>query len=277
MWGSIISAGASLVGGLLANRSRDNAAEENAALQREMAQNSVRWRVEDAKAAGIHPIFAMGANLPSASPVLVGDDGFAQGLANAGQDIGRAIDATRTAPERVDARMEALALERGELENEFLRSKIAREKAQIGPPMPVSPAGYDSPAGFPTGDVAPAVLPVEVKPLERTAWDEHRPWQEPAALSDVGFVRTPTGLAPVPSKDAKDRIEDQMIPELMWSLRNNLVPTIGDGTPPPQHWLPQGAIRWQWNPFRQEWQPEFLGAGTKFNGPGRRDQGPVKW
>lgn len=44
------------------NQSADFAREQansNAALQREFAQNGIRWRVEDAKAAGLHPMYAL--------------------------------------------------------------------------------------------------------------------------------------------------------------------------------------------------------------------------
>lgn len=107
----------------------------NTATQKEFAQHGIRWRVEDAKAAGIHPLYALGAQTQSFSPIHVGTD-----FAGMGQDISRAIDATRTSGERADARLAALTLERAELENDLLRSQILGSKAallqQVGPAFP---------------------------------------------------------------------------------------------------------------------------------------------
>lgn len=41
---------------------------KNANLQREFAQNSIQWRVNDAKRAGIHPLYALGAQGSSYTP-----------------------------------------------------------------------------------------------------------------------------------------------------------------------------------------------------------------
>lgn len=54
--------------------SQDNAARKNAKLQREFAQYGIRYRVADAKAAGIHPLAALGMSPVQASPVAVGAD-----------------------------------------------------------------------------------------------------------------------------------------------------------------------------------------------------------
>lgn len=42
---------------------------EQVALQKEFAQHGVQWRVQDAIAAGVHPLYALGANIPTFSPV----------------------------------------------------------------------------------------------------------------------------------------------------------------------------------------------------------------
>jgi hypothetical protein len=41
---------------------------ENQALQREFAKNGIRWRAEDAQAAGMHPLYALGGSGASYSP-----------------------------------------------------------------------------------------------------------------------------------------------------------------------------------------------------------------
>lgn len=132
---SALAAAAPLIGAGIDWFTGRQAAGDNANLQREFAQNGIRWRVEDAQRAGIHPLYALGAQTHQASPVHVGTN-----FAAAGQDFSRAMEATRTGPERVNAQLQALTLERAGLENELLRSQIAGSKAallrQVGPAMP---------------------------------------------------------------------------------------------------------------------------------------------
>ena len=53
--GGLVSGGLGLIGGILGNRAAKDMAEDNVAYQREFAQNGIRWRAEDARAAGLHP------------------------------------------------------------------------------------------------------------------------------------------------------------------------------------------------------------------------------
>ena len=174
MLGSIIGAIGGIAGGLLGN----SAAKDQMAMQKQFAQNGIRWKVEDAKRAGIHPLYALGAPTMSYSPVATGDYGVSQ----ASQDIGRAIDATRTAPERDDARLtalHALALERGKLENDSLRldlaSKTARLAQQTGPAMPGGPRVVDGQGDaiiFADGTRVPSIPGVSTAQQGEDRWGE---------------------------------------------------------------------------------------------------------
>lgn len=250
-----IAEGAGSVLGLFGGNDRtSDRMASNFAFQREMAQHGVRWRVEDAKAAGIHPLFALGANLPAGSPVQVfeSEDNFGDRLARAGQGLSRAMDATRTSGERVSARLDALMLERSELQNELLRSQIARLNQQRNPAMPSVGPNLEMLPG--QGDV-----PIyESKPLEVTIPHVSMPHSEPSAITDVGWAKTATGgVVPVPSKDVKERIEDNFIPETMWAVRNLLIPNLPFVRPrtPPRDMLPSGADHWEWSRLRQEFVP----------------------
>ena len=88
--------------------------------------------------------------------------------------------------------------------------------------------------------------------MERVQSHPRAKYSEPGAIADVGWARTPTGWVPIPSKDVKERIEDQMIPELGWAIRNNLMPTIGQGNPPP--FKPKRGYFWKFHRLKQEWQ-----------------------
>lgn len=114
-----------------------NAADKQVKLQKQFAKNAIQWKVADAKAAGIHPLYGLGANTVSYSPVSVGSPD----LGAMGADIGRAIDATSSDTGRVaNGILGKLALERAGLENELLRANIRsvnnRAASQVGPPMP---------------------------------------------------------------------------------------------------------------------------------------------
>lgn len=153
MIGNIISAGASILGGFMNRASHKDAqaqtayfADKNMRMQEEFAQNGIRWRVNDARKAGIHPLYALGASVPSYTPSSVsfaGDSSLGNSFAQAGQDIGRAINSTRTASERVDAfakSMQAIQLENAGLDTEIKRAQlaamIAKNRDNATPPGP---------------------------------------------------------------------------------------------------------------------------------------------
>lgn len=146
---ALISAGASLLGGLMnkssaadANAQQMALARENMEMQKDFARRGIRWRVDDAKAAGIHPLYALGAQTTSFSPVSAGtvaDTSMGSAVASAGQDLSRAMNATRTNSERDAAftkTVQDLTLTKAGLENELLASQIAKLKASINPPFP---------------------------------------------------------------------------------------------------------------------------------------------
>lgn len=149
MLGALIGAGASLLGGLMgksaqqdANRINQENAMRQEALQREFAQSGIQWKVEDAKKAGIHPLYALGANTVSYSPNVVGavpETGLANAVASSSQDISRAVESTRTADASTAAftkTAQSLALQKSGLENELLATQISKMRSQMGPAMP---------------------------------------------------------------------------------------------------------------------------------------------
>lgn len=139
MIGALLGAGASLLGGVLGNRSQEkanraNAAAEAAAAQRnyeqqkEFAQSGIQWKVKDAEAAGVHPLFALGANTTSFSPSSVGSTATASNfdfLGQAGQNLGRAIDSTRSTPATALAlQASKIQLEGLQLDNDIKRTQL---------------------------------------------------------------------------------------------------------------------------------------------------------
>lgn len=154
--------------------------------QKEFAQMGIQWKVADARAAGIHPLFALGAQTLSYSPqVMQGETGF---LRDMGQNVARAAMSGMTRQERAfsDA-VNALTLKRMSLENNLLESQISNINNSNNPPMP----------------------------------DPNRPGFEDGLNMDYTHVQTKDGgYAVVPSQAVKQLIEDMPVQEAQWFVRN---------------------------------------------------------
>lgn len=87
--GALIGAGANVAGGIASTISGNSQSN----MQKRFAKRAIRWRVADAKAAGLHPLYALGAQVPSYSPV---SNTLGESLSAAGQNIGSAIAARMT-------------------------------------------------------------------------------------------------------------------------------------------------------------------------------------
>lgn len=140
MLGAILGAGASVLGSVLKN----SQANKQTAMQKQFAQQGIQWKVKDATAAGIHPLYALGAQTTSYQPTSVGDADY--GIAEAGQNIGRAIDATRSTPATELAQKATETQIAGlELDNELKRTQLASAQIlanQTGP-HPALPGSAD--------------------------------------------------------------------------------------------------------------------------------------
>lgn len=115
-------------------------AAQNYEQQKEFAQNSIKWRTEDAARSGIHPLAALGMQPLSMSPVSVGvSGGSGSNFGDLGQDLSRAMAAGETVGGRtsvVEKQVQGLTLQRLSLENELLAAKIAATQASLPPALP---------------------------------------------------------------------------------------------------------------------------------------------
>lgn len=218
--GGLLSGIGSIVGGLFGSESQQDANNANAALQYDFAKNGIQWKVADAKAAGVHPLFALGAQTNMASPSYVGDSVLPGALSQAGQDIGRAIDATRSKSDRFSARMQALQVQRGELENQLLASQIAKLNASPNPSMPVGdefmiPGQGNSPL-------------VRTDPSRITSSRSGDASMEAAPPSPAvkQFINRDGSIMNWPSQDAKNAIEDVTPYEIEHYYLNRIAPFI---------------------------------------------------
>lgn len=219
--------------GFIGSKNNTEAQIEN---QRAFAQNGIQWKVKDAEKAGIHPLYALGAQTPSFQPV---SDNSADFLASAGQSAEDLFKRTATTEGKQSATMTALAVERAGLENELLRSQIRQTNAPHVPPT------ISSMTGPIPGQGNALVQPQPSEPITGTPG---RPSQIPGAGTDYQWSNTSSGgYAPTPSPDIYNTIEDSPM-MWQWFMRNGLVPP-DPPTPPPK------GMRWQWSPITGEYVP----------------------
>lgn len=247
--GSAIGAAGSLLGGSIAAGNSEKVAQMNIDAQREFAQNGIRWKVDDAKKAGIHPLYALGASTQGFSPVsgYTGDYGISDAAANLGQGFARAQQAKMTKEEREkqevrDAIQDMAALEdlnqkrrmndaqirlaNSEIFRNFALSTNALRKSGLPPAMPDASGGVIEGQGesYATGQTTPEISSVVTS--ERGA-----PHIQAGMPPDARFYRTSTGRAPLPTEQAADAMDAAYGSGLFWALRNNLLPSLANFLP----------------------------------------------
>lgn len=229
--------------------------------QKQLAQSGIQMRVSDAKAAGLHPLFALSGGQAgfSPSPIQMGgvDSGYAisgggsdigASLSNMGQGLGRAIAATQSKEARALDQFEiarrAQQLEHGALQNQWLQTQINKANAPaVGPPMPMP------------GN--PALGPHEMKPNEVTTTQPSAPHIAAGpGQPSVDFHRMADGgLMPAPPKTLN--IDEASSPGwLSWMFTNRILPMFDGKTGKPSDAaLPPGAYRWQYTGMN--WHPVY--------------------
>lgn len=238
-----------LIGGLASAGASIWNANRNLSFQKRAAKQGIQWKVADAKKAGVHPIYALGAPTFNPSPVSIDGSGFSQ----AGQALDRAVESGKTHSQQqagFNVAMSKLQLQNMELQNAMLASRIARIR-QAGSPPPAPGDDFHIP-GQPGSGVASGVPGLFLdRPLRRTRTAAGH--SEGAAIPDRGFSQNPDGSYNViPSGDVKQRIEDQFVPEVLFALRNYFWPSISKSArhppfpaPPHKEWVFRAPDNWQ--------------------------------
>lgn len=151
--GSVLGAVGDVAGGILGLSGTKDTNESQAALaqaqmqyQKELAQNQVQWRVEDAKKAGLHPLAGIGMSSMSYSPVSTNlqspDYSF---LGDMGQNLNRAIMQGKTAQEREQAKalqdkFDVINLRKANADADYAETLAASERLRLQrelfPPAP---------------------------------------------------------------------------------------------------------------------------------------------
>lgn len=291
MWGSIAGGIGAAVGGIAglissgqsqANASRLN--ELNYQHQKEFAQNGIRWKVADAKAAGLHPLAALGASTAQYTPATaIGDSPDWSFLADAGQSIGRAVDAKRTQQERVEQQQKqdaafALKAENQKAENDLIRAqtasiqqdmvlrqaKASEQAVRTQQQVPAMPSlGRDGSVIAGQGD-ATSPAGIEAKPAEIVVNDPQTRTAEAGSHPDKRWLRTSTGgYQPVRSEAAQNALEDDIVGSFRYDMRNGLANMANSqDNAPPRAFLPDGGrgnYFWFWDGVLGEWYPVKVG------------------
>lgn len=255
-----------MIGSIIGAKKGEQAASKDRTMQYWAAQNAIQAKVADAKKAGVHPLYALGSQPISMSPV--GDGGAGAMYAEAGQNLDRAIEANRTRSERMidhanaglerqqQHRMNELNIEHQQLRNDLLRSDISRLQAdQIGPP---APAGMSP---------DPAFRP---QPVDSQMESSYMPGRQAGHTADTAFSRTVTGgLAIQRPHDLTEALEDDRVGGFMWDLRNRLLPNFDSSQFRPsvrEYPLPRGQ-EWRWSVIHQQFLPYDTRSGMmRYNG-----------
>lgn len=136
---AVIGAAAGLIGKGIDAFTSKMGADDAWKNQKKVLKNQVQWRVADSVAAGLHPLAALGM-----APANVGGQWMGTDFGSMGQDIGRAVEAAASPMDKASSQMTRLAVERGTLENELLRTQIASQRMRMAQDATVGVSGNAS-------------------------------------------------------------------------------------------------------------------------------------
>lgn len=265
-FGPVGSAVGGAIGGAIdGNQDKQSAQQtnyDNYNSQKEFAQMGLQWKAADAKAAGLHPMAALGTGQLGFSPSFQThtrsqDNGISDSLREMGQNTKRAEVATQTPAER---EMEQLALERARLQNRLLEGQVQNEWAALmgqppTPPLPI--AGSIAPPTNVRGPRAASSGLVQSVPSKSISAAPGDPGLE--AGSTPGFKNFPiteSGLSiELPASEMAESLESMGVGGglLGWAL---MVARSGDkvinGRGKPKVKPPPG-YEWWWNMHKQTW------------------------
>lgn len=154
--GGLLGAGGSIAGGLISAEANRRNVREQLRLSEDMARQGITWRVEDAKRAGLHPLFALGFNPGTHIPTVIGDT-VGPAIAEAGQSLGSAFSRMSTDDDKRTVELQNRLLESQIGESDARRMAIYSDIANRGQAAQVGGLGLSREVpGLPEGQV-PAV------------------------------------------------------------------------------------------------------------------------
>lgn len=226
--------------------------------EKEFAKNQVQWRVEDAQAAGIHPLAALGMVPMSAPPTVVGEGPPSDGrgdvvgaMGAVGQEALRSIATTMSPEERqlvaINLMSAKLDVEGKSIDNAIRASQLQK--------MLSAPPGFTQ-DNFMDGQ-GNSGLRVQPKAATPVVSEPGRPSQEAGWSPDRTMGNTGKGLTPIIPQAQSESYESDTVGGWEWQFRNRILPLLGskDTMPPKSQW-PKGAIDMEYE-FGYGWVPVF--------------------
>lgn len=215
--GAAIAAGASYLQGQKNRSAQNQANRDNAALQREFAQMGIQWRVKDAQKAGIHPLYALGANTTPATPSHVAPE---SNLGQVGHYAGQAVDSYVSQSKPV-LPAGPVVFKDG--------SPYPHYTGKNGQAIPYSPAQAEAYHSFQRHDAQMALMDAQKQnQLAQAAEAQHNtkaPSQEmlklfvPVQVDGIGVIKLPDPQM----GESMEALRDPMVRGLWWEdmVRNN--------------------------------------------------------
>lgn len=245
MLGALIGAGSSIIGGLMGQSSQN----KQMALQKQFAKNAIQWKAADAQKAGISKLYALGANTTSYAPVPVGG-GLGSGISEAGQNIGRAIDATASPAGRAGHLATELAtaqLDGLKIDNDIKRTELL-SKSNLRSQPGTGPAILDSE----TVPHIPGQGNSEVEIKSKIAPSGYVPQKSFGVSPEIDMYRSKYGYSPEVPQQLGESQESQPLSAAQWFIRNKLMPGLNDAYKTYPYPPPEGHY-WQFNPMFGEY------------------------
>lgn len=183
-------------------------AAENRALQREFAQNSIQWRVADAKKAGIHPLYSLGANTPTYTPQSMDSFGYSQ-ISQGVRDISNSVSAYNVAKNQ-------------RLQNELLESQIQAQQLSNKALKDSLKDSLKSQHSRHMEQIAPAIADVPTKKNSKNSL----PYGRSEVKSESSYQKVPSDnpygkVTLIPDKDAMDWYSEGLLNQFQWHMRNS--------------------------------------------------------
>jgi hypothetical protein len=181
--GILGSVAGALAGPVLGGLFQNKANKDNEANQREFAQMGIQWKVADAKAAGLHPLYALGGSgatySPSAQPLMSGAD-----ASRAMQSIGQG-----------DLHKAQLRVLEAQAEKDFALASAARSEQARADQAALS----NIPAVSPVAESFPVRMPSPVSTADDISLDPRR-------TEVFNIAHTPQAAEVVPNYLTKDAL-----------------------------------------------------------------------
>lgn len=190
----IAAAGGAIAGGLISRDANKDIANEANQLQIYAMQHGISDRVADAKRAGLHPLYALGAPPMNMNPIAI-QDTLGPAMVQAGQSIGSSLSRMSSTAEREKEQLELAALRANINESDARRQLLISEaafKAQAGMiSAPAPPLGIHQEGKGPISN--PAVSSGQA-PNVPAGFYEVKP--APVTSPKVGWPNVAAGINP---------------------------------------------------------------------------------